>query len=136
MKRDWELQELIEEWTLVPRELERLGNKTGSTRLGYAALLKFFSARDDFRSLEEISPKQTCGICHGRSMLNQKSFDTMTGRVAVQLTTVARFESFVGSAVLQARMFVTSKTGYFRLSCPNRKISPLWNKQPINVYAS
>jgi hypothetical protein len=56
MKRDWELQELIEEWTLVPRELERLGNKTGSTRLGYAVLLKFFQREGRFPdSRAEIS---------------------------------------------------------------------------------
>jgi transglutaminase-like putative cysteine protease len=48
MKRDWELQELIEEWTLVPRELELLGNKTGSTRLGYSVLLKFFQREGRF----------------------------------------------------------------------------------------
>jgi hypothetical protein len=48
MKRDWELQELIEEWTLVPRELELLGNKTGSTRLGDSVLLKFFQREGRF----------------------------------------------------------------------------------------
>jgi hypothetical protein len=42
MKRDWDLHELIEHWTLVPRELELLRNKTGATRLGYAVSLNFF----------------------------------------------------------------------------------------------
>jgi TnpA family transposase len=48
MKRRWELHELIEEWTLVPRELELLGNKTGPTRLGYAVLLKYFQREGQF----------------------------------------------------------------------------------------
>jgi hypothetical protein len=70
MKRDWELQELIEEWTLVPRELELLGNKTGSTWLGYAVLLKFFQREDDSRTPEQRFPKQSCGICHLSKRLN------------------------------------------------------------------
>lgn len=48
MKRHWELHELIEEWTLLPRELELLGNKSGPTRLGYAVLLKFFQREGRF----------------------------------------------------------------------------------------
>lgn len=42
MKHNWETDELIEHWTLLPPELALLGNKTGSTRLGFALLLKFF----------------------------------------------------------------------------------------------
>ncbi|MBD3886398.1 DUF4158 domain-containing protein [Phormidium tenue FACHB-886] len=57
MKRDWELQELIEEWTLVPRELELLGNKTGSTRLGYSVLLKFFQREGRFPESRGDIPK-------------------------------------------------------------------------------
>lgn len=48
MKRHWDLQELIEEWTLTPTELELLSNKTGPTRLGYATLLKFFQQEARF----------------------------------------------------------------------------------------
>lgn len=33
---------LIEEWTLVGRDFDLLGQKPGSTRLGFALLLKFF----------------------------------------------------------------------------------------------
>jgi hypothetical protein len=57
MKRDWELQELIEEWTLVPRELELLDNKTGSTRLGCAVLLKFFQREGRFPYSRTEIPK-------------------------------------------------------------------------------
>ena len=42
MKRHWETEELVEHWTLMPTEVELLANKTGATRLGFAALLKFF----------------------------------------------------------------------------------------------
>ena len=42
MKRHWGIDELVEHWTLLPRETELLTNKTGATRLGFAVLLKFF----------------------------------------------------------------------------------------------
>ncbi len=48
MKRVWETEELVEHWTLVPPELELLGNKTGPTRLGFALLLKFFQSEARF----------------------------------------------------------------------------------------
>jgi hypothetical protein len=46
MKRTWDIEELIEYFTLVPPELELLGNKTGATRLNFALLLKCFQRED------------------------------------------------------------------------------------------
>ncbi|GMU26342.1 MAG: hypothetical protein AMXMBFR16_12470 [Candidatus Uhrbacteria bacterium] len=48
MKREWDPQELIEQWTLMPDELALVGNKSGSTRLGFAVLLKFFQHEGRF----------------------------------------------------------------------------------------
>ena len=42
MKRSWEIDELIEHWTLLPDEIKLLGYKTGATRLGFAIILKYF----------------------------------------------------------------------------------------------
>jgi Domain of unknown function (DUF4158) len=42
MKRQWTRDELADQWTLAPNELELVGNKTGATRLGFAVLLKAF----------------------------------------------------------------------------------------------
>lgn len=42
MKRLWTQDELVEHWTLSPEELTLLGNKAGTTRLGFALLLKAF----------------------------------------------------------------------------------------------
>ena len=44
MKRQWDIEELIEHFTLVEDDLEFLANKTGPTRLGCALLLKCFQA--------------------------------------------------------------------------------------------
>lgn len=42
MRREWEPEELIASWTLVDDDWRLVGNKAGSTRLGFALLLKFF----------------------------------------------------------------------------------------------
>lgn len=41
MKRNWELDELIEHFTILPNEMRLIENKTGETRIGFAVLLKF-----------------------------------------------------------------------------------------------
>jgi len=57
MKRVWETDELVEYWTLMPPEVELLANKTGATRLGFAALLKFFQIEARFpQSATDIPP--------------------------------------------------------------------------------
>lgn len=48
MKHEWTDDELIEHWTLLPNEMEWLANKAGATRLGFAALLKYFQQEGCF----------------------------------------------------------------------------------------
>ncbi len=55
MKREWNTEELAEHWTLRPDEAALLANKSGATRLGFAALLKFFQYEHRFpRQRQEI----------------------------------------------------------------------------------
>ena len=44
MKRNWQPEELIEHWTLLPTELDLLAKKTATNRLGIALLLKYFGS--------------------------------------------------------------------------------------------
>ena len=48
MKRQWDIEELIEQFTLVSDDQNLLGNKTGASRLGFAALLKYFQCEGRF----------------------------------------------------------------------------------------
>src|SRR5579884_990192 len=48
MKRQWDIEELIEHFTLVEDDLKILTNKTGATRLGCAILLKCFQLEGRF----------------------------------------------------------------------------------------
>jgi len=57
MKRQWSLQELAEHFTLQAEDLALLANKTGTTRLGFALLLKCFQYEGRFpRYRYEIPP--------------------------------------------------------------------------------
>jgi hypothetical protein len=48
MKRNWDIDELIEHWTLLPREMSLLSHKTAANRLGFAVMLKFFQQSAQF----------------------------------------------------------------------------------------
>ncbi len=57
MKRNWTIDELVDSWTLLPNELELVGNKTGPTRLGFALLLKFFQLEARFPAAKNEIPR-------------------------------------------------------------------------------
>ena len=57
MKRQWDIEELIEHFTLVKDDLDTLVNKTGPTRLGYALLLKCFQYEGRFPPAKYDIPK-------------------------------------------------------------------------------
>lgn len=48
MRQDWEPEDLIEVWPLLEEDQERLRNKSGANRLGFALLLKFFEVEARF----------------------------------------------------------------------------------------
>ena len=56
MRQHWEIDDLIESWTLDPADLGIVRNKTGATRLGFAVLLKFFELEARFPSSAEEVP--------------------------------------------------------------------------------
>ncbi len=42
VKPHWDTEELIENWTLLRKELELVSNKVGANQIGFAVLLKYF----------------------------------------------------------------------------------------------
>lgn len=84
MTREWQADELLAQWTLLPGDWPLVGNKHGPTRLGFAVLLKFFQSEGRFpRHPHEVPPSvveyvaQQVGIApeawakydwHGRSI--------------------------------------------------------------------
>lgn len=58
MKRNWQLEELIEHWTILPKELRLLKGKTEKNRLGLALLLKFYQYERQFPNSRNEVPNQ------------------------------------------------------------------------------
>jgi hypothetical protein len=55
VRQEWEPEDLIEVWTLLEDDQERLRNKSGANRLGFALLLKFFEVEARFpEDAEEV----------------------------------------------------------------------------------
>lgn len=57
MKRNWQPEELIEHWTLIPTELDLLTKKTATNRLGIALLLKYFQYEGRFPTSQAEIPR-------------------------------------------------------------------------------
>ncbi|THG92329.1 transposase [Alkalihalobacillus alcalophilus ATCC 27647 = CGMCC 1.3604] len=57
MKRNWNEDELLEHFVVVPIERKLIGNKTGTSRLGFAVLLKYFQQEARFPSKKQDIPK-------------------------------------------------------------------------------
>jgi len=57
VRGEWSPEGLVESWTLLGDDWKRVGNKSGATRLGFAALLKFFELEARFpRAASDVPP--------------------------------------------------------------------------------
>lgn len=56
LKKNWQTEELIENWTLIPQELELLANKIGGNKIGFAIMLKYFQLMARFPDASEQIP--------------------------------------------------------------------------------
>jgi Domain of unknown function (DUF4158) len=48
VRREWSLEDLIDSWTLVDADRDLIANKYGSTKLGFAVILKYFEIEGRF----------------------------------------------------------------------------------------
>lgn len=63
MKRQWEPEELTEQWTLLPTDMPLLANRTGATRLGFAVLLLFFHHEGRFPQHRHEIARAVVALC-------------------------------------------------------------------------
>jgi hypothetical protein len=83
VKRNWEIDELIEYFTFLPNELSLIGNKTSGNRLGFSVLFKFFQYEARFPRNKSEIPKEIILFISKQLNLNPSLFDKYdwTGRV-------------------------------------------------------
>ena len=117
MKRHWGTDELVEHWTLLPRETELLTNKTGATRLGFAVLLKFFQLEAYFPQQASAVPTVVVEFIAKRSKSHRSNSNSISGAGALLSIIVHRFASCTASGKQQLMMPRRSAIGCANKSC-------------------
>ena len=97
MKRNWTLDELVESWTLLPLELELVGNKSGPTRLGFALLLKFFALEARFPAAKNEIPRIVIAHVAKQVAVPPTTTSATTGAAGRSTTIGCRSASFSAS---------------------------------------
>jgi len=105
MKRDWEIAELQEYWTLQPSELKLLENRNDENRLGFALLLKFFQIEGRFPENKNEIPKKCVGFVGEQievsidAYYNYFEYSTFNRTVKYQRAEIRKFTGFRESTV-------------------------------------
>ena len=76
MKKNWDLEELIEYITFMQNELDLLKDKTKETQLGFAILFKFFQYEARFPSNKKEVPKDIISFISKQLNLKSILFDS------------------------------------------------------------
>nr|WP_245596830.1 DUF4158 domain-containing protein [Shimazuella kribbensis] len=75
MKRQWEVDELIEHFTLIEPEKQLVENKYSNSRLGFAALMKFFQHEARFPAKPSDIPKTVIDFIAKQLKISSAMFD-------------------------------------------------------------
>lgn len=102
MRREWELEDLIECWTLDEEEFALLANKFGATRLGFGLMLKFFEleARDEDKLADWLATK-ICPVEMSRDRLRNRLRGALLARCRedrIEPPKTTRIERVLGAA--------------------------------------
>jgi hypothetical protein len=75
MKRNWELEELVDNFILLPHELQLIGNKTAENRLGFGIIFKFFQYEARFPNNKNEVPKSVIQFIAKQLDVSSELFD-------------------------------------------------------------
>ncbi|MEU6540514.1 DUF4158 domain-containing protein [Streptomyces sp. NPDC047000] len=84
MRQEWSPEELLANWTLVDGDWALVANKSGTTRLGFSLLLKFFELEGRFPEVPEEVPPAAVEFVAGLVKVPATDFAkyTLIGRTA------------------------------------------------------
>lgn len=116
MKQTWELEELIEHFTVIPEEMRLIGNKYGSTRLGFAVSLKFFQYQGRF-------PK-------GRQEINQEIIEYVAKQVGVSADSFQEYD-WNGRSIKYHRAQIREFMGFRESTSEDMEQIKLWLQTKI-----
>ena len=109
MKRNWEMEELVDNFILLPHELQLIGNKTAENRLGFCVLFKFFQREARFPSNKSEVSKPVIQFIAKQLDVSSELFEKydMTHRNAFYH--MAQIREFFGFRNLEIEIFKNHK---------------------------
>ena len=76
MKKNWELEDLIDYFTFLPNELSEIGNKSGETRIGFAVMFKYFQNEAKFPNHKNEIPRTVINYIAKQVQTDAKLFES------------------------------------------------------------
>lgn len=111
MKQNWKLEELIEHFTVISEEMSLIGNKYGSTRLGFAVSLQFFQYQGRF-------PK-------GKQEINKQLMDYVAKQVGVSANSFQEYD-WNGRSIKYHRAQIREYMGFRESTSEDMEQIKLW----------
>jgi hypothetical protein len=74
LKKNWETEELIENWTLIPSELELVNQKREANKIGFAVFLKYFQLMAHFPDYPSEIPEQVIAYIANQLNISAKTY--------------------------------------------------------------
>jgi len=117
MRREWEPEDLVADWTLVEHdERELVAYKRGSTRLGFALMLKYFEIEGRFPATAGSCRRPRSATSPARSGSTRPSWPATSGPGARWSTTARRSAPRWDSAGSPRTTRASSRAGWPRRS--------------------
>ncbi len=119
MKQNWQPEELIEHWTLLPNELTLLKGKTAPNRLGLAMMLKFYRYEGQFPTDKAEVPTLVI-----RYLAEQLKIDPN------------RLENYdlAGRTIKAHRVLIRDFLGFREATLSDQKALKIWLKDQVLAY--
>lgn len=112
LKRNWELDELIDHFTFLPNELSLIRNKTRETRLGFAVMFKFFQFEARFPYSKNEIPKVVIKYISKQTQVEESLFENYDINSRTFFNHKAQIREFFGfreSTNEDAQIFLLAK---------------------------
>lgn len=74
LKKNWKTEELIENWTLIPSELELVNQKREANKIGFAVFLKYFQLMAHFPDYPSEIPEQVIAYISNQLNISPKTY--------------------------------------------------------------
>ena len=119
MKRNWQPEELIEYWTLLPNELTLIKGKTAPNRLGLAMMLKFYQYEGQFPTDKAEVPTQVIRY--------------LAQQLKIEPNHLENYD-FAGRSIKAHRVTIRDFLGFRDATLSDQKALKIWLEDQVLAY--